>query len=40
MKDHVHQWQPVSKTAEIIVDNKCVFVCECGACKNQKITII
>jgi len=37
VKDHIHQWKPVSKPADIIVEKKCVFVCECGVYKNQKM---
>lgn len=33
MKDHIHQWKPVSKDSTVIVECKCVFVCECGAYK-------
>ncbi len=37
VKDHIHQWKPISKSAEVIVDKKCIFVCECGALKKQRM---
>ena len=37
---HIHQWKPISKSAEVVVNNKCIFVCECGAFKEQKMTEI
>jgi len=37
MKEHIHQWKPVSKSADVIVNKECVFVCECGAFKEQKM---
>jgi len=37
MKDHIHQWKPISKPSEIIVEKNCMFVCECGAYKIQKM---
>ena len=37
VKDHIHQWKPTTKSATVIVEKECVFVCECGTYKIQKM---
>lgn len=35
--DHIHQWKPVSPGVDVLVNEKCVFVCECGVFKTQRM---
>jgi len=40
IKEHIHQWIPISKSADIIVEKKCIFVFFCGAYKEQKMKCV
>ena len=40
VRDHIHQWKPISKSTDVTVEKKCIFVCECGAYKEQRMTQI
>ncbi len=41
IKEHMHQWQPVSRAVDIQVDGYCVFVCrDCSAMIQRKMKVI